>query len=89
MKQRSPKRKRFEKKEDGTLGLTEHVGFVNVNWKFLAKTNYERVHERGMKKHLRCRKGYERVYERGYECTPFVRNLRIPPCRTCLSHTLS
>ena len=65
MKQRCPKRNGFEKKEDGTLGVTEHVGFVKISWKFLANTNYERVHERGTKAYLSCRKGYERVYERG------------------------
>ena len=89
MKQRCPKRKRFEKKEDGTLGLTEHVGFLKVSWKFVAQTNDERVHERGTKAHLSCRKGYERVYEKWYKCTPFVPNLRIPPYRICLSYTLS
>ena len=35
MKQRCPKRnqkgKRFEKKEDGTLGVTKHVGLDNVS----------------------------------------------------------
>ena len=71
------------------MSVTEHVRFLLVSWKFLAKTKDERVHERGTKAHLSCRKGYERVYERGYECTPFVRNLRIPPCRICLSYTLS
>ena len=33
MKHRCPKRKRLEKKEDGTLGVTEHVGFDNISWK--------------------------------------------------------
>ena len=84
MKQRCPKRKRFEKKEHGTLGVTKHVGFVKVSWKLPSK-HYERVQERGTEAYLSCGKGYERRYKRGYECTPFVQNLRITPCRTCLS----
>ena len=62
MKQRCRKVKRVEKKQDGTMGLTEHVRFLKVSWKFLAKTNDEKG----------ARKGYERVYARGYKCTPFV-----------------
>ena len=77
MKQGCPKIKRFENKEDGTLGLTEHVGFLKVSWKFLAKTNNKRVHERGTKAHLSCRKGYERVYD-NYEYPPFVYAFRTP-----------
>ena len=89
MKQRCRKIKRVGKKQDGTLGLTEHVRFLLVGWKFLAKSKDERVHKRGTKAHLSRTKGDERVYKWGYKCSPFVRNLRIPPCRICLSCTLS